>query len=125
MIVKLKEVIMLPDTYNNKAKPRILQSDGRINQNGLDESALKLEVISNQDSYEYSGFTWEFTQIVKNELHFKLDFPDTYLVSKASVPDVVKLTFVKPWYFVSNTSKQILVDNNTVITNSIPKQFPS
>ena len=125
MTVKLKEVIMWPDTYDKTGKLRMLQNESRINLYGLDESALKLEVISNQDSYEYSGFTWEFTQIVKNELHFKLDFPDTYLVSKASVPDVVKLTFVKPWYFVGNTSKQILVDNNTVITNSIPKQFPS
>jgi hypothetical protein len=56
MTVKLKEVIMWPDSYDKTGKLRMLQNESRINLYGLDESALKLEVISNQDSYEYNGF---------------------------------------------------------------------
>ena len=94
---------MLPLSYkSHHNKTRLL---AEVNDYGLDNSAVRVEAISNQeDKSIYEGLTYEFTDLSDNELTFDINYPEQAKVSKGSERDILIITIEKPEMFVGRES---------------------
>ena len=67
----MPEEIILPTNYVNQ------KASDELNEFWLDDSAITIEVISNQDDQDlYNNFQHKWSAIKGDELHFDLVYPD-------------------------------------------------
>ena len=105
--IELSEAIMLPLSY--KQHHNMTRRLYEINDYGLDNSAVSVQAISNQeDKSIYEGLTYTFTNISDNELTFEIIYPERTKVSKGSQEDILIITIEKPEMFVGKESHQLI-----------------
>ena len=67
----MPEEIILPTNYVNQ------KASDELNEFRLDDSAITIEVINNQDDQDlYNNFEYTWSAIKGDELHFDLVYPD-------------------------------------------------
>jgi hypothetical protein len=70
-VIKMPEEIILPTNYVNQ------KASDELNEFRLDDSAITIEVINNQDDQDlYNNFEYTWSAIKGDELHFDLVYPD-------------------------------------------------